>query len=544
MHRFIITLILSMVCLNQADAGSLLYERLDSVIATRAQFTQAKADHIAKVKHKLSYSTDSLQRLFILNEIYNEYRYFRFDSAVAYAKRGMLEARRLGNVTFTQLFTIHEASILSASGLYSEAERMLQTINLNSLNDEIKYEYYLTLYWLYTYWSDYCIDNEYRTEYWIRKKECLLKAIEYCSHKHNDRCYLLGEKELYVAGNHRNALNHYLLVLKSEPENTRLFSAAAFAAACCYEHLGDIAKYEELMVSCAITDICVPVKENMSLQTLAEFLFKNGIDIERAERYINVAIDDAEFFGNRLRILNSTAQLRTILDEYKGKMKQRNVSLSWSLIGAAVLMLLLIATSVLIALQKKQLARRKEEIGQHNSQLETLNAQLSRLNDQLSENNAHLLSTNAKRENLAKIYIDLCSQFIDRLENYQKLVMRKIKAKQTNDLLMSGTSIRLSDEETAAYFTHFDRAFLDLFPGFVEGFNDLLTEDNKVHPAPGCLTPELRIFALIRLGVKESSEIANLLFYTPRTIYNYRSSMKSRARCKETFEDDVRRISQ
>lgn len=541
MQRFILSLL---ICAFTVEASaSSIYERLDSALAAHSQAVKAKEDHIDRLKNILTYtSTDTTQLLAALSGIFHEYRYFRFDSAMAYAGRGLSLATEARNPHYIALFGIHQASVLSASGLYSEATDVLASIDSSRLDSNLKFEYYNTLYWLYTYWSDYCIDNAYRNSYWSLKKQYLQLAIDHAAHKPAHKLYLQAERELYVSHDHRAALNLYRQVLAAQPHDTRLYSAACFAAACCCESLGYKEMHEKLLVECAITDLSTPVMENLSLLTLARLLYSRDADMARAESYINAAIADAEFFGNRLRILHGTSSLSLIVDKYKAQLSKRNVSLQLTLAATVVCLLLLIATSVFIARQKCLLSRRKEEISCRNIQLEYLNKRLSQLNDRLTLSNEHLITTNARRENLAKIYIDLCSHFIDRFENYRKLVCRKIKAKQADDLLLHSTSCRLSDEDAEKFFAHFDKAFLDLYPSFVEDLNALLTPDAAISPEPGRLTPELRIFALIRLGVKESSEIANLLFYTPRTIYNYRSTVKSHARCKDSFEDDVRRI--
>lgn len=157
--------------------------------------------------------------------------------------------------------------------------------------------------------------------------------------------------------------------------------------------------------------------------------------------------------------------------------------------------------------------------------------------------NEQLADTNRKRDELSKLFIDLCDKFISRLAKYQTLVIRKIRAGQVQQLLSLSNSSRLSEEDSEVFYHKFDKAFLALYPTFVEEFNALLRDDAKLMPKQeGSLTNDMRVYALIRLGVKESSEISNLLFYSPRTVYNYRSQMKNRAVDRDTFEDDVRRL--
>jgi TusA-related sulfurtransferase len=173
-------------------------------------------------------------------------------------------------------------------------------------------------------------------------------------------------------------------------------------------------------------------------------------------------------------------------------------------------------------------------------QLSELNQQQKKLNEQLNMLNERLVGTNKKREGLAKIYIDLCAKYINRLKSQKTLVQRKIKANQVNELLTLITSSKFSEEDAATFLNRFDKAFLDLYPTFIEEFNALLKSGEKIEvKATNVMTTELRIFALIRLGVSESSEIADLLFYSPQTIYNYRSNTKNRAINRDTFENDV-----
>ena len=159
--------------------------------------------------------------------------------------------------------------------------------------------------------------------------------------------------------------------------------------------------------------------------------------------------------------------------------------------------------------------------------------------------NSELLDTNRKREGLAKLYIDLCAKYIDRLSKYQNLVQRKIKAHQVDELLSTISSSRLSEENATTFTNRFDKAFLDLYPTFIDEFNNLLIDPQPKKTGKtikSSMTNEQRIYALIRLGVLESSEIASLLFYSPQTIYNYRSTVKNRAKNKDTFEYDVQNL--
>ena len=244
----------------------------------------------------------------------------------------------------------------------------------------------------------------------------------------------------------------------------------------------------------------------------------------------------AKRYNNRLRILEISQKLPLIVDAYKQTVTRQNMVLRVASTVAVVLMIAAMLLLYFYVRQNRQLSSKRRELSGSNAQLHTLNDRLHTLNDRL-------LSTNVRRERLAKLYIDLCADYIDRLSRFELLVRRKIKAGQIQDLLSMASSSRLSEQDAATFLVQFDRAFLDLYPTFADELNALLRPECRVEtPSDARLTTEQRIFALIRLGVKDSAEIAALLFYTPRTIYNYRSAFKNRAIDRDAFEDNVARL--
>lgn len=542
MKEIIGLILLCILSLSTHADNEALYERLDSVVANRAAYTKKKEVYIDKIKKAIPHTTNTNMRLQLYDNIYNEYHYLRFDSAMVYAKRGLEVAEAAHNDYYTQLFILHKAALFSSAGLYSEAYNLLDKLDDRPILPALAYEYNLTLYWLYTYWSDYTTDSEYRGIYWGKKLEYLKRTVKLAKDRPNDYNYLMGEYEMYVTGSHAKALQYYLKVLRAEPNDTRLYSTACFATACCYQYFKQYDKYETYLIRTAITDIIAPVKENLSLYTLADWLFSTDGDIKRAETYVSVSIEDAKFYNNRLRIISSTDKLPEIVARFKDKLNVKNRKLRWTLGTGVFLFLTLIIAAGFIVRQNGLLVKRRKQIVRQNDMLVGLNGELSVLNGQLRQRNENLVDVNQHRENLAKLYIDLCSKYIDRLNNYQKFVVRKIKVNQINDLLSTTSSPRLTEADAATFLNGFDKAFLDLYPTFIEELNTLLLPGNEVRLKDGNMSTELHIFALIRLGVKDSSEIANLLFCTPRTIYNYRSALKAKAKNREAFEDDVRKL--
>lgn len=539
-RTFTIIILLTSYLFAKAETQA-LYQKLDSVIAKREQYTQDKEQKINMIKKSARVVTDKITLMKLYNEIYNEYNHFRFDSAMTYAKKGLELAIKEKNDYYYYLNTIHEAMLLATGGLYSEAKANLDQLTESKMDSTLLYEYNLAQYWLYTYWSDYSKDSEYRTVYWENKIKYLKRTVPLAKKYPNDYNYLMGEYFMYIVGDGHKSLPYYNKVIENEPYNSRLYSTACFAISCIYAALGDEEKHEEYLIRTVITDVVTPVKENLSFQELAMLLFRKGGDsqLKRAEQYIQLSMEDAKFYNNRLRIIDNSNKLPAIISKYKEMMKEQNDKLRSSLTWTIILLLGLIISLTFIIRQNKLLSKHRRKIAESNRQLTELNGELALLNSGLKQSNSKMQVTNVKREALAKLYIDLCSKYIERLSKYQKLVCRKIKANQVNDLLSTMTSSRLSDEDAATFMHNFDKAFLDQYPTFITEFNSLLQPEHAIKTKNNTLTTELRIFALVRLGVKESSEIANLLFYTPRTIYNYRSMTKNKAINKESFENDV-----
>ena len=537
--------------LSQVSADNINLLRLDSVIAERPNITTAKEKKLAQLRSSLASTTNEEEKLALLEQMYQEYLTYRYDSALVYVQNSIILSKEIGNIAYYQQAVINYALLDARGGFYSEAADYLKGINLEELNDSLKYEYYITHFWLYMYWSQYSSNERVKEEYWRKMKENLVEAIKYEKENTINYQYLMGERMHYIDENSEKAAIYYRKVVDMAPVNSKLYASAAFSLARCYMDKGDMPMYELWLTNSAISDIVTPLKENLSLQELAMYLFeKDNDNVDRATSYIYCSMEDAQFFNNRLRLIELSGRFSTILSAYTKKINDQKSHILYGMIILGLLTLAILASALFIKKQNGQLHLRREELQTKNEELHQQheevrqkNALLVEQGKQLSALNEQLIDTNFKREGLAKIYIDLCAKYIDKLKKYQTLVKRKIKANQVQELLSTISSSRISEEDAATFMNKFDKAFLDLYPTFVAELNTLLLSDNQiVVKQPNTLTPELRIYALIRLGVKESSEIADLLFFSPQTIYNYRSAVKNRAINKDTFDEDVQKL--
>lgn len=514
------------ICFHLGWASTADLKQLDSYVAHRSTYVVAKQQRIDNIKQQLRNAHTPPQQLALYDRIFEEYYTFRFDSAMVYVKRGAELAQRSKNSLFIAKFRIHRGLLLATSGYYSQAEAILKSIQPDSLPNSLKFNYYYSITWLYNFWSAYCDDHEFAPQFNQLRLHYLQQAIQYCPQGSAMRHYLTGEA-LFYGDRNVEGMKYYRRVLQQVGIDNRLYASSAYALARGYKALGRTDMYEHYLVQAGISDQVCPLKENLALQELSLYLYEKDESYSgRAVKYIYCSMEDAQFYNNRLRMLEISRILPKIVAAYQSQLNTRTTLLYWGLGGMSLLTLTLVALIVFAYKQNKKLNLRRLQLHQQNELLEELNHKMS--------------ETNKKRETYMRLFLDISAIYINKLDNLRKMVLRCIKAGKTDELQAKVNRIRIQEEEATTFYDRFDRAFIMLYPDFVKQLNALLRDDAQiVPPNERALTTELRIFALMRLGVTASSEIATLLFYSTQTIYNYKTAMKNRAKVRDSFEHDV-----
>ena len=304
------------------------------------------------------------------------------------------------------------------------------------------------------------------------------------------------------------------------------------------------------LVESVLADIRNASMDQGSMWELANELMLNG-DIDKASSYISFTSDCANRYGSRQRNWQIAPLLATIAKNYKAQSERNTAQLWMALVIISILLLLLLGVLLFLHRRNKQLATARnaltesnDELASVNNQLSAVNAELSSVNAQLSMVNSQLSESNRVKEEYIGRFISLCSQYIDKLDNYRKMVNKKMKNKELEELFLMSKSTELKEKELEELFLNFDSVFLHLFPNFVNDFNALLQPEVRVQPKEeNRLTTEIRIFALIRLGIEDSSKIAEFLHYSVNTIYNYRARIKNGAiGNREQFEHQIKTL--
>ena len=533
MKHILTIILLALLPAYTMGDNAALYQRLDSVLAHRQQYVEAKEKSLNGLKHGAQYVSSPEDKLKLYYHLAQSYQAYIYDSAMVYANKGLALSRQVNNIHYKQECLILKADLLISRGFYAEAKEILTHMD-NTTND---YSRNFTLFLLYNNWAEYCANNEYGALYSKQKLAYLRLAQQAYTKKDAFYYYLMGEYGNYNHLNMQNTISYYQKVLHMTRPNNRLYARAAFALASLYKNLSKDEQYEQHLILAAIADIKSATKENLALQDLALYLYQGKAqNLKKAQEYINISLKDAYFYNNPLRRIEISSKLQLINTAYAESIQTRNLLLSIALIAILVLLAGVIVSRHFIRKKNHLLSQKQEE-------LSNTATQMNLLNNQLNQTNEALRNTNKKREVLVKVYIDLCYKYIDRLSRFRTLVKRKIVANQSQELLSSLSSSRTSDKEDKDFLKQFDQAFLSIYPTFPDELNSLLIESAHIqlkeeHEMP----PVLRVFALIRLGIMESSKIAGILSYSPQTVYNYRSTLKNSALDKEHFEEKVRSL--
>ena len=537
-HLIVIIITLMIQPIYIKGDNNQLYKQLDAALAQRAHYVELKEKSLNEIKQGAKYVTSNEDKLKLYEQLANEYKAYEYDSAMTYVNKGLILAQKSNNIFFNKRFQLSQTRLLITRGFYAEAKEILQKIEPKEEPRDYQFLYYYTMYGLYNNWSTYCENNEFSKNYDLKKVEYLKKAIELSPKKDAFYYYLMGE--LYYFSNHPNnnkTIQYYKKALSMEKTNSRLHAMTAFALSEVYQKANNLELMEHYLLVAAISDVTSATKENVALQDIALFIYKHKTrSLNKAQEYINLSLEDAYTYKSRLRRIEISSKLQLITNAYTDDIKTTNRLLNIALLVIILLLLGVGISSLFIRKKTRLLKQKKDEISATSDKMEKLNGQLHLINDELKD-------TNQKRERLVKVYIDLCYKNIERNQKLRTLAVRKIKANQSKELLSLLSSSSSTEKENKEFLTEFDKAFLSLYPTFVNELNQQLTESAHIQlKENGEMPPILRVCALLRLGITESSKIAGILSYSPQTVYNYRSILKNNAIDKEHFEENVLKL--
>lgn len=533
MKNIIIFLCLCTICmcrLHAADssrADSLLL-KLDQAIKERPIYMEQKELKLVELKRQLHRQIPDEERFAILGTLLDEYRSFNTDSALHMAEEREQIAIRLGNREYIDNARMNKADVLGMTGMYKEVMDLMRNIHIDRLPVDIHPYYYHIYRTVYGLMADYAVtayEKKLYTELTDKYRDSLLLV-----NKDNLLIHTLIQSDQYNVRNEYDKairlLTDYLALQKDYEHDVAI---CAYTLSESYRLKGDKEKEKEYLIVSAMADMKTAVREYISLRKLAVLLYQEG-DIERAYSYVKICMEDAAACNARLRKLEILEIFPIINDAYQQKTEKQQEQMKWALVSISLLSLFLLLAIFYVYKQMKKVAAARREVIDANKRLKELNDELHLSNAQLKEANHSIAENSYLKEEYIGRYMDQCSVYLEKMDNYRRSLGKIAATGNVEELYKNIKSSKFIEGELKEFYTNFDNTFLQLFPTFVEDFNALLDDDEQISLKAGeRMNTELRIFALIRLGITDSVKIAQFLRYSVTTIYNYRTKVRNKA---------------
>lgn len=520
-----------------------LYKVLDAVIDSADYYVHRKTEKLEALKEDYRQVVTDMAKFEAAQKLYQEYVPFINDSAITYQYLCIQIAEKMGRDDLKYSTLTNLAYQLANSGFYNEARIHFNEIPKEYLKDELSNRFLSGMNHLYGEMAYYSHDPKLKEEFYAMQnliRDSLMAQMDSTSSSWIAlKTMILNNQDKPV-----EALPYCDKWLASCKPNSRRYAIMAFYRSEIYKKLGDTEMQRYWLIQSALTDIRNAINDQGALWSLANSIIRDDNNLERAYRYMDFSWNCLSNFSTHMRSWLVAPILTKINDQYKDQLRSANRNLLWTVSIISVLTIILLLLLIYVSKKRQQLAIARNELAQTNLQLSQLNQQLQTINEDLSQSNLQLHDSNRVKEEYITKFLGLCSGYIDKLEAYRIKINRKVKANQYADILKLTNSQQMKEEELKELIINFDNVFLHLFPTFVDEFNALLKPESRIDlNEDGSMTTDMRIFALIRLGLEESSRIAEFLGYSPNSIYNYRARIKNKAiGNRDDFEIQIKSI--
>ena len=534
-----------------------LLHSLDSLLEQQDLFVRVKEERIKQLKMQYSRVKD-VKELYAMNRmVYLEYRVYDADSALHYINKNIQLAQQTNNRTWEVVSLLEQSFVLTSSGLLTEALKAVSDIQPEELPQNLRSEYFGRLCTLYSRLRDYSSENSQLSEHYNNLQKAFRDSV-YLTATPDELRYWNCRAWLYLGTPEIEPVKQAFEENKQTLSNdSRKYSIATYNLSAIYRSENNESKYLENLILSAMADIRSVNGDIGSLQEIAEYLFKHG-EIDRAYNYILYCSQKAMLFHNRVRIVKMSHLQNQIYKAYQEQSRTQQKRLQASLIAVSFLFLVLIGAFLFIRKQMRRLKEANLKLDNTNQKLsvnmdalstahqrlEEVNMQLKDLNTQLQEVNDQLRESNYVKEEYIGYVFNICSTYISKLEEFRKNINRKLKVGQIEDVKAITDSSATASNELKEFYQNFDTIFLHLYPDFVGDFNALLLPEERIELKEGeLLNTELRIHALIRLGITDSVKIADFLHCSAQTVYNNRLRTRNKSIIpKEDFINAVKKL--
>lgn len=547
----------SSAALNSSLSTQQLLDSLDSSLGKSAAYTAEKERRISSLRRRLSQTANPEQRFWICRNLVDEYSSYNSDSALHYIDASTAVGRQTGRREWVDEMNLNRAYIYAATGLLSEAESALNEVDPRQMTPARASEYYNRLLFVLTHKDQYLGKNSLTRPYSERAKAMLDSVSRLMQPSDPQYIWFLAWRSMTDPAKTREAIPVVEKALESSTYSTREEAMNAWILSRLYELTGNSDMMMRYLILSAIADVRTSNKEIASLEEISNRLYQSN-DLERANDYISHCLQLANDYKSRVRVGRLADLQYHITKAYSQRNDRQRRKLNVYFIIALVFAAGLAVAMLILYKQNRRIHRSKTELDRSNAQLNSKVEELSQTRRQLKEANDRLeilyrnvrdeagelaAGNDAKERYIADIFA-ICSDYISKLDEFRRNIYRKIVAHNFDEVKELTKSHELSHGEIKELYQNFDSIFLKVYPNFVDDFNTLLRPDERVAmKKPGVLTTELRIYALVRLGINDSVKIARFLHCSTQSVYNARMKMRNKSDIsKEQFAEAVRRL--
>lgn len=522
---------------------------IDDAVEHHDVYVGQRRTRIETLRKELAKAQSDEARYEISFSLFEEYKPFVKDSAIIYLDNCIASARCMSDSSQVAICLAHKAYMCSNTGAYVESLDILKSLDPSGLTPEAQQRILVSRSHVFGEIATYSPLAESRVFYGVAAQYCLSSLFHEADPMSQD-VILAHELNALNSGDTATSMRYSNLWLDRVERGSTDFALFALYRYLEFKARLDTTNMLLWLGESVLADIRNGVQDQGSMWEMSNQLILMG-QVDRAYRYICYTSECANRFGSRQRLSRISPLLTMIAQRYKAEGEGYQSRLRLTLFCISLLAVLLLLFVIFIAIQRNKLRKTRDRLAQSNDalsevnkQLMSANAELTSLSEQRRMLNTQLAEANKVKEEYVGRFMSLCSRYVERLDDLRKKVRNKVKNGQTAELNALLRSSELNTHDMEELYVNFDTAFLHLFPDFVEQFNSLLTPENRTtEPQPGRLTTQMRIFALIRLGITDSGRISEILHYSVNTIYNYRAQTKKLSACgKDDFEERVKEI--
>lgn len=535
-----------------------LLDSLEAMVARQDEFIAQKEERINEVRRRLRKMANAEERYTMNSLLYDEYYVYDADTALNLAKRNLQIAQELNKPLWKAEWDIKASFVYAATGMLPQAVEQLAGINADKLPVPLRVELFRQYIYIYSHYGQYAGESEEAKQYY--QLEAAYKDSICNLTSPDDPLYLWQKAWGPEPAMVKTALIH---AIDGSKLDSRIDAMNAYCLSHIYEWEGNETERIKYMILSAMADLRCCNRDIAAMEELAKWLFAQG-EIEHSYSFINYCMQNDRLYHNRVHMISLSEVNKDIHDAYMKRSAEQQQRLQFAMIALIILIVALVVMVLMVLKQMKNLRQSRAEVtkaneslrmsndelsmarsnlSDANDKLSNLNSQLTDVNEKLKEVNIRLRDSNFVKEEIIGYVFSVCSQYISKQEDFRKRILRQLKTGQTAEA-MKTVEKPLQQHELKEFYNTFDQVFLNIYPDFVQDFNNLLREEERIVVKDGeLLNTELRIYALVRLGINDSVKISEFLHCSAQTVYNNRLRCRNKAIIpKEEFARTVQSL--